>query len=47
MSMTFETVLSVLSPSAFAGASLLSAVLLLIVVLLISPIRGAAVEPAR
>ncbi len=45
---TDKTVLSDIAHAAVGGdGALLSAVLLLVVVLLISPFRGAAVEPAR
>ena len=45
--MTDKTVLSEIAPIAGVDGALLPAVLILVVVLLISPFRGAAVEPAR
>jgi hypothetical protein len=45
MSTQVET--AVLGGSAFAGGPFLAALLLLLVVLLISPLRGAAMEQAR
>lgn len=44
---TDKTVLSDFAPIIGVDVTLLSAVLLLVVVLLISPFRGAATEPAR
>ena len=45
--MADKTVLSDIAPVFGVDSTLLSVVLLLVVVLLISPFRGAAVEPAR
>lgn len=48
MSLTADkAVLSEIAPALSVESVLLPAVILLVVVLLISPFRGAAVEPAR